>query len=220
MKEQFQNKSSIIFEIIETGISKHIFRKLDNSHDLALNREISQILTILSLGERREMKKLINSGLIQLLVQEIQKSPDSEIVTNCVMSLGNISSTHIEFRNKIIAFEPKIFSKLKSFVSQRGIQKEIAYFVASMIRRDRISIHEFESSYSEGIEILSVCLNQFDFSNEHTKETEQYLYEIINSFCVLNEMVLSGAVKDPLIHDMSKLAAIKVDEAVNRFNLF
>jgi hypothetical protein len=33
-------------------------------------------------------------------------------------------------------------------------------------------------------------------------------------------MVLSGAVKDPLIHDMSKLAAIKVDEAVNKFNLF
>lgn len=37
---------------------------------------------------------------------------------------------------------------------------------------------------------------------------------------MLNEMVLSGVVKNPLIHDMSKLAAVKVDEAVNEFNLF
>jgi hypothetical protein len=70
------------------------------------------------------------------------------------------------------------------------------------------------------VDILSVCLNQFDFSSEQTKETEQYLCEIINSLCVLNEMSLLGAVQNKLLKNMSKMAAIKVDQAVNEFNLF
>jgi hypothetical protein len=75
------------------------------------------------------------------------------------MALGNISATHIEFRNRIISTDPKIFHKLQAFVSNHGIQKEITYFVASMVRRERISVHEFQASYSIGVEILSVCLN-------------------------------------------------------------
>jgi hypothetical protein len=49
---------------------------------------------------------------------------------------------------------------------------------------------------------------------------DKYLHEIITSFCVLNEMILSGAVQDSMLKDMSKVAAMKVDEAVNHFNLF
>jgi hypothetical protein len=44
---------------------------------------------------------------------------------------------------------------------------------------------------------------------------DQYLFEIINSFCLLNEMKLTGAVQGELIKDMSKNSAMKVDEAVN-----
>ena len=89
-----------------------------------------------------------------------------------------------------------------------------------MIRHDRISVILFDTSYAVGIEILSVCLNQFDFSIELSKEMNQYLFEIINSFCLLNEMNLTGAVHGELIKDMSKISAMKVDEAVNQFKLF
>jgi hypothetical protein len=118
----------------------------------------------MTLGERREMQKLVNSGLIKILADEIQRSPDLELVTNCVMALGNIAATHYEFRNKIISTEPKIFHKLQNFVSKYGVQKEIAYFVSNMIRHDRISVILFDTSYAVGIDILSVCLNQFDFT--------------------------------------------------------
>ena len=80
-----------------------------------------------------------------------------------------------------------------------------------MIRRDRISVIEFQNSYSIGIDILSVCLNQFDFSERN----DQYLFEIINSFICAQEMTLIGAVQGELLKDMSNISAMKVDEAVN-----
>jgi hypothetical protein len=84
-----------------------------------------------------------------------------------------------------------------------------------MIRRDQISSVDFYGSYQVGVEILSVCLNQFDFSVDMTPEMDQYLFEIINSFCVLNEMQLTGAVQGEYLRDTSKISAMKVDEAVN-----
>lgn len=37
---------------------------------------------------------------------------------------------------------------------------------------------------------------------------------------MVNEMSLLGAVNDPMLKDMSKIGAMRVDEVVNKYNLF
>ncbi len=49
---------------------------------------------------------------------------------------------------------------------QKRFQSEIVGFIHSMIRHENITTSEFYHSYSASVQILALCLLQFDFMNE------------------------------------------------------
>lgn len=79
-----------IFDIIETGVLQYLVNLMANTPNILTKVKITQIAINLALAERREMHKLINSGLINLLYEEISKSTDLRLVINCIIIFTNI----------------------------------------------------------------------------------------------------------------------------------
>lgn len=79
-----------IFDIIETGVLQYLVNLMANTPDILTKIKITQIAINLALAERREMHKLMNSGLIDLCHEEICKSTDLRVVINCVIIFTNI----------------------------------------------------------------------------------------------------------------------------------
>lgn len=74
---------------------------------------MTQILAIMTLGQKRDVNKLINSGAIQILLIEVQTNPNLDIISNCILSLGNIAAQEdSDFRKKIFHSHPEIFKDL------------------------------------------------------------------------------------------------------------
>ena len=90
----------------------------------------------MTLGQKREVNKLVNSGVIQILMEEIEKSPDFFVISNCILALGNICASSLDFREKILLTNPLIFKKLTELATKnhKKLQHEIAYFTAVMIK--------------------------------------------------------------------------------------
>lgn len=74
---------------------------------------MTQILAIMTLGQKRDVNKLINSGAIQILLTEVQTNPHLDVISNCILSLGNIAAQEdSDFRKKIFQAHPEIFKDL------------------------------------------------------------------------------------------------------------
>lgn len=102
------------------------------------------------------MNKLINSGVIKLLMTEVVSSPDFEVISNCVLALGNICASDPEFRDKVLVTDPSIFKKLNELVSKNHfkLQSEIAYFTAVMIKSGSTSVNQFEETFVDAVETM------------------------------------------------------------------
>jgi hypothetical protein len=66
----------------------------------------------LALGERREVNKLLNAGLVRSLSNEIRKSPDIPHLINCVWALSNLAATDMSTRDAIVRSDPNLFVAL------------------------------------------------------------------------------------------------------------
>ena len=176
---------------------------------------------------------------METLAAEILNTPDTTHVINCVWSLSNIALTHLEMRNQLVSRVPNIFKILERYVEEpQGLQipehfcrlqAEIVFFISSMIRQEQISAHHFMFHYAIGTEILGRCLKNFNFfkmenfikirENEKilNDHANQFLFDILQSFCVLSEIKLQTPSNVPNVLNMS---AQKVDEIINEQNLF
>lgn len=101
-----------IFEALECGVFPSILQFFKDCTDVAQKRAVSQLLTIYSQGCVREMKKMVNGGLISVLCKEMATGPDYELKLNCLEALSNIARCGIEFRDLVLRNEPEIFDRI------------------------------------------------------------------------------------------------------------
>ena len=58
------------------------------------------------MASKRELKKIINSGLITVLSKKIEEPIGLCVKASCIMALGNIARNFDEYREVIIDREP------------------------------------------------------------------------------------------------------------------
>lgn len=102
----------------------HLLDFAKTSTESAEKKSLSIILVNMTLAGKRELNKMVTSGLISVLCHELDKSSavvEIANINNFISALSNIASTNIDFRDMIIAREQLIFHKLNR-LKHRALQ--------------------------------------------------------------------------------------------------
>ena len=104
------------------------------------------IMTNLSLGSKREMHKMMSSGLLTTIVKQLNQKPPFSLLILCLQTLGNIAITHSSFVDMIISREPLILHRVcrakanaiedwgrASYAVRFRVNQEIVFFVSSLV---------------------------------------------------------------------------------------
>lgn len=185
------------------------------------------------MGERREVNKLLNSGLVRSLSNEIRKSPDIPHLINCVWALSNLAATDVSTRDAIVRSDPNLFVALHGVLeistSDYQLQGEVMQFVSNVFTHRKIWHDQFKDSYTYAVELTAVCLHNFDFHNPQNysedtgvrileAEADQYLLNITRTFGILVDLELAttkGADPHWVYHPSQRL-----DQVINEYKLF
>jgi hypothetical protein len=176
-----ENIESLVFQVVETGIGKNLMRLFLSTGSLKL----SKVFAYLCMGNKREVQKLLNSGLLKILMESLAHSTNPKLSSNILWALTNICQACIEFRDKIAVSTPLIFEILinlfEFYQFDFLLHFEIIYFTSSMLNYGNFQTEEFYQTYTLGIDLLCQGLKTFEFKDELDKRETHYLFNIVSS---------------------------------------